>query len=72
MSKTIRVDEETHADLARLKGEGESFDDVISRLLERRRDEIGEGAGYWSEEDADAAREKLAEMKAGVGKQWSS
>lgn len=72
MSKTIRVDETTHADLARLKAEDESFDDVISRLLDRRRADIEAGAGYWSSDDADAAREQLREMKEGVGAEWSS
>mgnify|MGYP000448174832 CR=1 FL=1 len=72
MSKTIRVDEDTHADLARLKGEDESFDDVITRLLERRRDDIRDGAGYWSSADAERARETLQAMKDGVGGQWSS
>lgn len=70
MSKTIRVGEETHADLAALKGDDESFEDVIRRLLERRRERIRDGAGYWSEADAAAARERLEEMREGFG--WSS
>lgn len=70
MSKTIRVGDETHADLAALKGEDESFEDVIQRLLERRKERIREGAGYWDEEDAATAREQLEKMREGVG--WSS
>jgi len=72
VTKTIRVGERTHADLAKLKGEDESFDDVISRLLEDRRDAIREGAGYWSGDDAETAREKVQEMKEEVGGRWSS
>jgi len=71
MGKTIRVDERTHADLAALRGDDESFEDVIRRLLERRRDRIRDGAGYWSDEDEAAAREQLERMREGVG-EWSS
>ena len=68
MSKTIRVDDETHADLARLKGDDETFDELISRLLRQRRENIRDGAGLWSESDAaEKAREARERMKQDVG-----
>ena len=70
MSKTIRVGDQTHADLAALKGADESFEDVIRRLLERRKERIREGASYWDDADTEAAREQLEKMREGVG--WSS
>ncbi|MUW14316.1 hypothetical protein GJ633_06325 [Halorubrum sp. CBA1125] len=67
MSKSIRVDEETHAALASLKGEDETFDDLLTRLLRERREEIRSGAGLWAGSDAaERAREKRQEMKRGV------
>jgi predicted CopG family antitoxin len=69
MSKTIRVDDETHAELARLKGDDESFDDLISRLLRQRRENIRDGAGLWSESDAaEQARDARQQLKQDVGR----
>lgn len=68
MSKTIRVDDDTHAALEALKGEGESFDDLLSRLIAERREAIREGAGLWAGSDAAAkARVARTEMKEEVG-----
>jgi len=68
MSKTIRVDEDTHATLAALKGEDETFDELLSRLVEDRRERIRDGAGLWDGSDAaEKAREARSEMKRGVG-----
>lgn len=68
MSKSIRVDEETHAALTALKGEDETFDELLSRLVEERRETIRDGAGLWEGTDAaEKAREKRSEMKRGVG-----
>lgn len=68
MSKSIRVDDDTHAALASLKGEDETFDDLLSRLVEERRETIREGAGLWAGTDAaERAREARNEMKRGVG-----
>lgn len=68
MSKTIRVDDDTHAALEALKGEGETFDDLLSRLVEERRETVRKGAGLWADSDAaERAREKRKEMKRGVG-----
>lgn len=65
----VRVDEETHEDLKSLRREGESLDDVISRLLNERKAKIDEGAGFWADDDAaEAAREARLSMKEDVGK----
>lgn len=70
MSKTIRVDNDTHAALTALKGEDETFDDLLSRLIRERRETIREGAGLWAGTNAaDKAREKRREMKQDVGPQ---
>lgn len=67
MSKSIRVDEETHAALAALKGDDETFDELLSRLLRERRETVRAGAGLWEGTDAaDRARAKRREMKRGV------
>lgn len=68
MSKSIRVDEDTHAALAAIKDEDETFDDLLSRLLRERRDLVREGAGLWEGTDAaENARRSREEMKQGVG-----
>ena len=69
MSKTIRVDEDTHAALSSLKADDETFDDLLSRLLEAHRERAREGAGIWEGSDAaEAARRAREEMKRGVGR----
>lgn len=68
MSKSIRVEEDTHEALAALKGDDETFDDLLSRLVEDRRERVAEGAGLWEGTDApDRARETRRGMKRGVG-----
>ncbi|AGB16906.1 hypothetical protein Halru_2321 [Halovivax ruber XH-70] len=68
MSKSIRVEEDTHAALAALKGEDETFDSLLTRLLEERRERVREGAGLWEGTDAaEKAHEARMEMKQGVG-----
>jgi len=68
MSKTIRVDDDTHAALAALKGDNETFDELLSRLIRERRETVREGAGLWEGTDAaERAREKRAELKRDVG-----
>mgnify|MGYP000397321248 CR=1 FL=1 len=70
MSKSIRVEEDTHAALAALKSEDETFDELLSRLLEERRETVRAGAGLWADSDAaERAREARTEMKQGVGDQ---
>jgi len=68
MSKSIRVEEDTHAALAALKDEDETFDDLLSRLVRERRDLVREGVGLWSGTDAaEKARKYRKEMKEDVG-----
>jgi predicted CopG family antitoxin len=68
MSKTIRVEDTTHAALDALKGEDETFDELLSRLIRERRETVREGAGLWEGTDAaEKAREARKEMKQGVG-----
>lgn len=70
MSKSIRVDEDTHAALAALKGEDETFDELLSRLLAQRQEAVREGAGLWAGTDAaEGARAAREEMKRGVGRE---
>ena len=69
MSKSIRVSEDTHAALEALKGEAETFDDLLSRLVAERRETVREGAGLWTDKDAaTAARRARREMKRDVGR----
>lgn len=69
VSKTIRVDEDVHAALSRLKRDEESFSELLDRLLAERRERVREGAGLWSGSDAaEEAREARQEMKRDVGR----
>ena len=43
--KTLTIRDETYQKLVRLKGENESFSDVIDRIIEGRRTSIKEFAG---------------------------
>ena len=68
MSKSIRVADDTHAALEALKGEDETFDDLLSRLVGERRESVREGAGLWEGSDApEQARRARKEMKRGIG-----
>lgn len=68
MSKSIRVDDDTHAALSALKGEDETFDELLSRLVKERRESVEAGAGLWAGTDAaEKAREARKEMKRDVG-----
>ena len=68
MSKSIRVRDDTHAMLTALKGDDETFDELLRRFIRERRAMINEGAGLWEDTDAaEKAREKRNEMKQSVG-----
>lgn len=68
MSKSIRVDDDTHAALLSLKGEDETFDELLTRLLRERRDAVREGAGLWANSDAaERARDARSELKHDLG-----
>ena len=65
----IRVDEDVHAALSELKGEEESFSDLLARLLEERRESVRAGAGLWAGTDAaERARDARDEMKHDLGR----
>jgi predicted CopG family antitoxin len=68
VSKRTQVDDETDAALASLKGDDETFDELLTRLLAERRGRVGEGAGLREGTDAtEAARRAREEPKDGVG-----
>lgn len=61
---TIRVSEDTHA---ALKGNEETFDDLLSRLVAERRRAVRGGTGQWAGSDAaETARTARREMKRDV------
>lgn len=51
----IRVTSDVKRELERRKREGESFNDVLERMLSGDRDLLA-GFGYWDDETADRAR----------------
>ena len=68
MSKSIRVEEDTHAALTALKGDDETFDELLTRLVEERRESVRAGAGLWQGTDAaEKARAVRSELKQGIG-----
>ena len=68
MSKTIRVAEDTHAALETLKGDEETFDELLTRLISERRDAVSAGAGLWAGTDAaERARATRDAMKEHIG-----
>ncbi|ELZ47265.1 hypothetical protein C463_03073 [Halorubrum californiense DSM 19288] len=67
MAESIRVDEDTYAALASLKSDGETFDDLLARLLSEHHEGRRSGAGLWEGSDApERARETGQELKSGV------
>ncbi|MDR9430725.1 MAG: antitoxin VapB family protein [Natronomonas sp.] len=56
MSTSIRVSDDTKAMLERLKGDDETFDELLERLVQREKP-INVGA--WSKKRADHAREAV-------------
>ena len=72
MAKRIRVEEGTHAALASLKGDEETFDDLLTRLLRERHDGPQSEAGLWEGSDApERARETRRELNDGIDTQDS-
>jgi len=60
----IRVSDRVKRELDRLRREGESYNDVLERVLED--DEAGDfydGFGRWSDEEAEQVRERREESK---------
>ncbi|MFC4540884.1 antitoxin VapB family protein [Halosolutus amylolyticus] len=63
MATRIRVDGDTYEALAALKGDDETFDDLLSRLIGERRKSIRNGAGLWEGTDA-AERARAMQVSA--------
>lgn len=58
----IRVSEAVKRELERRRREGESFNDVLERMLEDDRDLLA-GFGRWSDEHADRVRDARERAK---------
>jgi predicted CopG family antitoxin len=58
----IRVSDAVKRELDRRRREGESYNDVLERLLEDERDLLA-GFGRWSDEDAERVREARERSK---------
>ncbi len=72
MARTITVSEEAYQALRRLKREGESFSQLILRLVreaERRR-RLTSLAGAWSDVGEEEARRMLEEARRELGRGW--
>ena len=66
MNKTLKISEETHKRLKRLGRKGETFDDIIRRLLPPESRESREGRSRKLEDLAKIARrKKRAEIESG-------
>lgn len=53
----IRVSDTVKRELERRKREGESFNDVLERMLGGDRGDFGDGFGRWSDKEAERVRE---------------
>lgn len=64
-NEQIRVSDRVKRELDRLRREGESYNDVLERVLgEERGGDFYDGFGRWSDEDADRVREGRRAAKA--------
>ncbi|MUV89116.1 hypothetical protein GJ629_03700 [Halapricum sp. CBA1109] len=60
----IRVSDRVKRELDRLRRGGESYNDVLERVLdEDRTGDFGDGFGRWSDEEADRVRERRRKSK---------
>ncbi|MFC6990088.1 antitoxin VapB family protein [Haloplanus sp. GCM10025708] len=60
----IRVSERVKRELNRLRREGESYNDVLERVLEEdRTGDFYDGFGRWSDEEAERVREQRRKSK---------
>jgi len=72
VARTITVSEEAYQALRRLKREGESFSQLILRLVreaERRR-RLSSLAGAWGDVGEEEARRMLEEARRELGRGW--
>ena len=58
----IRVSDTVKRELDRRRRKGESYNDVLERVLSEERDLLA-GAGFWSDEEADRVREGRKKSK---------
>lgn len=65
-SKTVSLKEETYRRLARAKGEGESFSDVIDRLLREEEHPLYGLVGLLDEERVEEVRERSRRFRESV------
>ena len=70
-SKTISLKEETYERLRRAKGEGESFSDVIDRLLGDDEHPLYGLVGLLAEDEADRLRERSRAFREDVDSRMS-
>ena len=60
----IRVSDRVKRELNHLRREGESYNDVLERVLDEDRDgDFYDGFGRWSDEEADRVREGRRQSK---------
>ncbi|QSG09151.1 antitoxin VapB family protein [Halapricum desulfuricans] len=71
-SKTISLKEETYERLRRAKGEGESFSDVIDRLLGNDEHPLYGLVGLLAEDEADRLRERSRAFREEVDSRMDS
>ena len=65
-SKTISLKVETYDRLANAKGEGESFSDVIDRLLQTENNPLSEVVGLLDEDEVERMRARSAAFRGDV------
>lgn len=60
----IRVSDRVKQELNRLQREGESYNDVLERVLaDERAGDFYDGFGRWADEEAERVRERRRESK---------
>lgn len=67
-TKTIGVTDEVYERLKARKREGESFTELMDRLMDEARPDWRAGFGSLSDEEAAELREIVAESRAGLGR----
>lgn len=61
--KQIRVSEAVKREIERRRREGESYNDVLERLLDDDAGDFEDGFGRWSDGEAERVREGRTEAK---------
>ncbi|WP_423747266.1 antitoxin VapB family protein (plasmid) [Haladaptatus sp. SPP-AMP-3] len=62
-NEQIRVSDTVKRELERRKREGESYNDVLERMLGDNSGDFADGFGRWSDEEAERVREGRKEAK---------